>query len=311
MNGSFFASLQATISWCSCVPVDAWATFIDLTSLLQFVTSEVRTTADIKEEERHAREVGVSPEQSTVVAAFQTVFPAALGSRDASVASAAGASATPALFCYMQDAKSWNPKDNMTGQRQHITDMLSPKVENLKILFSQLLSTDQDAQSLSKFLLQAAWNSWKHFGDNIESFYSFLVNITYGDGIPSATDSAICWDMVLRLCRCFFQDLHKVRVLASSASQLPAGPTRTGTYLWATLQAYRITAEYEACNYYQHPSFATVLQLHMYKTYVQRGDLLSMKTRFTQVETSAKKAVEKVRALDQAIEKRMNKKKDK
>ena len=79
MNGSVFASLQATISWCSCVPVDACATFIDLTSLLQFVTSEVRTTADSKDEERHAREVGVSPEQYTVVAAFQTVFPPALG----------------------------------------------------------------------------------------------------------------------------------------------------------------------------------------------------------------------------------------
>ena len=109
----------------------------------------------------------------------------------------------------------------------------------------------------------------------------------------------------------FFQDLHKVRVLASSASQLPEGPTRTGTYLWATLQAYRITAEYEACNYYQHPSFHTVLQLHMYKTYVQCGDFLSMKTRLTRVETSAKKAVEQVKDLDKAVEKRLNKKKDK
>ena len=41
VNGSVFASLQATISWCGCVPGNAWATFIDLTSLLQFVTSEV------------------------------------------------------------------------------------------------------------------------------------------------------------------------------------------------------------------------------------------------------------------------------
>ena len=54
-----------------------------------------------------------------------------------------------------------------------------------------------------------------------------------------------------------------------------------------------------------------MLQLHMYKTMVQRGDLLSMKTRLTQVETSAKKAVEKVTAVDQAIDKRLNKKKDK
>ena len=98
-----------------------------------------------------------------MVAAFQTVFPAALGSKDATVASAAGAPATSASFRYMQDAKSWNPKDNMTGQRQHITDMLLPKVENIQILFSQLIATDQDAQSLSKFLLQAAWNSWERF----------------------------------------------------------------------------------------------------------------------------------------------------
>ena len=81
--------------------------------------------------------------------------------------------------------------------------------------------------------------------------------------------------------------------------------------MWETLQAYLITAEYEVCHYYQHPSFANVLQMHMYKTYVQRGDLLSMKTRLTQVETSAKKAVEKVIALDQAIDKGLNKKKDK
>ena len=175
-----------------------------------------------------------------MVAAFQTVFPAALGSKDATVASAAGAPATSDSFRYMQDAKSWNPKDNMTGQRQHITDMLSPKVENLQILFSQLLATYQDAQSLSKFLLQAAWNSWKHFGDNIEGFYSFLVTSKFGDIIPTATESAVCWDMVLKLCRCFFQDLHKVRVLASSASQLE-GAKRTGTYLWALLQSYRIT----------------------------------------------------------------------
>ena len=86
------------------------------------MTSEVQTTADIKEEERHAKEVGVSPEQSTVVAAFQTVFPAALGSRDATVASAAGASDTSTSFRYMQDAKIWNPRDNMTGQRKHITN---------------------------------------------------------------------------------------------------------------------------------------------------------------------------------------------
>ena len=189
--------------------------------------------------------------------------------------------------------------------------MISPKVETLQILFIQLLATDQDAQSLSKFLLQAAWNSWKHFGDSIEGFYSFLVNSKYGDVIPSAAESAICWDMVLKLCRRFFQDLHSVRVVASSASQLPKGPIRTGTYLWASLQAYRITAEYEECNYYQHPSFHADLQLHMYKTYVQRGDLLSLKTRLTQVETSAKKAVEHVKALDQAVDKRLNKKKDK
>jgi hypothetical protein len=49
----------------------------------------------------------------------------------------------------------------------------------------------------------------------------------------------------------------------------------------------------------------------MYKTYVQRGDLLSMKTRLTQVETSAKKAVEHVKDLGKAVDKRLNKKKDK
>ena len=100
-------------------------------------------------------------------------------------------------------------------------------------------------------------------------------------------------------------------MLASSASQLPEGPTRTGTYLWATLQAYRITEEYEALNYYQHPSFHNVLQLHMYKTSVQRADLILLKTRLTQVETSAKKAVEHVKDLDKAVDKRLNKKKDK
>ena len=107
-----------------------------------------------------------------------------------------------------------------------------------------------------------------------------------------------------------FWDLHKVRVLASSASYLK-GAARTGTYLWEMLQAYRITAEYEARHYYQNPSFANVLQMHMYKTYVQRGDLLSLKTLLTQVETSAKKALEHVKNLDTSVDKRLNKKKDK
>ena len=78
--------------------------------------------------------------------------------------------------------------------------------------------------------------------------------------------------------KCYYKALHKVQAIASSADLL-TGKERVGAFLWAALWAYQVTAEYEKHDNYRHPGFASVLQMQLYKTYVQKDDAKALSER--------------------------------
>ena len=165
----------------------------------------MRTTQDIREEEIHSCHVQCWPYQTTVVTAFQTVYPPALGTRTSvSLSDADKDGDGSQVLRLMKTTKIWNSNNDTDDHRVLITEQLRTKIPQPHIMLAERLSTDPPCQQLSTFLLQSAQESWKTFGDKIEHYHEIICTTKYG-GIKTNGDNIVvsgdrkqdCWQMVL------------------------------------------------------------------------------------------------------------------
>ena len=78
------------------------------------------------------------------------------------------------------------------------------------------------------------------------------------------SDASEVWFLFYSCIRGYFKELRKVRAPAPVASNMSSVTDRAGTYLWAMVQAHRITQEFISHRWREHPSIAGVVNYHLF-----------------------------------------------
>ena len=65
--------------------------------------------------------------------------------------------------------------------------------------------------------------------------------------------------------RCYFKELHKVRAPAQTASNMASTSDRAVITLWVLAQSHRVSAEFVAHRWREHPAVAGVINYHLFR----------------------------------------------
>ena len=92
---------------------------------------------------------------------------------------------------------------------------------------------------------------------------SFFQELKAGDQL----DLSEAWFIVCSCIRGYFKELRKVRVPAHVASNMSSVTDRASTYLWAMVQAPRITQDFISHRWRKHPLIEGVINYHLFSFY--------------------------------------------
>ena len=72
------------------------------------------------------------------------------------------------------------------------------------------------------------------------------------------------WLLVCACVRCYFKKLRKVRAPAQTVSNMASASDRAGITLWVLAQSYRVSSEFVAHRWREHPAVAGVINYHLF-----------------------------------------------
>lgn len=270
---------------------------IDFISLLQVAHHDVSDTAQAVQEGANAIKAGYSNLlESTVASSYQIHVPTFwAGTSKGLGVSATGLFPLPALKSY----DAWDDKSTIC-LRVYLEEAVTRSVESLKATLSDSY-LGVKMISLCKHMIDSAVMGVTKLFMFMDRFYFELVN-TYH------TDEKESWHLVSRIVKQYLGDLYAVRSVARFSSFSSQGKAKVGSlYLWAALQAHRITVSYLAAEFRHHPNVAPVITIHLYS---HRVPLSIFERRATKWETELKKLGDAVRTAvttaGQALKKSSN-----
>ena len=156
----------------------------------------------------------------------------------------------------------WDQHNGEDGLVPFISDYLNDQVGTLQSHFDVALGGCKPMQKLSKAILNDAHSGWQRFVDKVEGFNKLMYTTKF-DRHPTDDEVELCWEVALKLVKCVVEDLGKIRSLARSEYSL-TGHRRVAKFMYAALQAHRVMQELENCDYFRHPKFASILQMHIF-----------------------------------------------
>ena len=271
------------------VPHEAWHVFMDLNSLLQCVKGRCTTQEECERRDIHSAKVKRLPEQTAYIASFATTYPQVFGATTAETNLDRDPLKLIKITC------DWDQHNGEDVLIPFISDSLDDQVGTLQSHFDVALAGCEAAHKLSNALLNDAHSSWQRFVDKVEGFQKLMCTTKFGRH-PSNVEVELCWEVSLKLVKCVVEELGKVRSPARSAHALTGHP-RVAKFMYAALQAHRVLQEFEKCDYFRHPKFAPILQLHMFDTYVQKSAVTLVTTRLLSLEQDNKRFKNRVEFL--------------
>lgn len=270
MGGHRFDSVEDAIVFCKQhLPPNCYECFYDIISLLQVVEDPCKYAEEVQKQEVHYSRVKRLPEQSVIVASFQTEIPPVLAGPKESHEQAH-------LFNAMKTYELWDSGDGVTGALNRINQTLQMKEASLIAMIDQKLEGHPLGRMVSQELLSRTMIFWRELCAEIAKFYRQLLVTTFGATGPY-TDSAEaqCWTVVLKLVRVMCSELRKVRLVAEHAwSQ---GEKATPLYLWGCLNAHRVMHEFKQTNFREHAKFYPKLVLYLFETYVAKHEIARLR----------------------------------
>jgi hypothetical protein len=306
MAGHHFKSYADTLPFVQThFPPKSYQGFVDIMSLLQRIEDVCRYSSDIQSQEIHSAKVDRLPEQSVVVASFQTGLPQVLnGPREAHESTK--------LFAAMKDADAWDPGDGTTGTLNRINASLTMRVESVRNMIEHIYEAHPVARQICIEMLNSTASFWRELCAEISEFYRFLLVSSYGNDVSYTTQAKQqCWTVVLKMLRVFFSELHKRRIVAEHGY---TSPDANAIYFWGTLQAHSVMEEFRRARFHEHPKVYPQIVIFLFKTYVSKSEIqrirdvnvdlsrrcVAAETELTTVKRSYDALVTRVLRLEQA-----------
>jgi hypothetical protein len=248
--------------------------FFDPISLLCQTTDNVVYKDEVQQTEIHAEKTKRSPAQSSMLHSYQTqVPPAFAGRRDLDTGDAKS-------FGAMKTHNEWDPGDGNGGLFNRIFRDMDTVVESLHGMMDGCLGEHAEALSFCRDLLEKTLTFLNALCTEISTFYRYLLTSTYGVGVAySAKAEASCWKVSLTMVKTWLEEMWKVRAPAKHAyATLTDVDEINATYLYATIRAHGVMAEFRKYNFRRHPRVYPGMVQHIFNTYVTKDDIASSNT---------------------------------
>ena len=261
-----FRSLEDVTIWAQVNLPQAlvYGNFWDLNVALTAADRElVRSASELQALELHGARVHRTDLQSDVVHAFQLSEPSIL-------AGPKGPTERAVHFGAMKTFAAWNTGDGVAGLYNRIKDGLDVHGPAVRANIEMELELFPEAKLLCKHLLEKTLLFWRALCSRIESLYKELLVKGFGPGPTySASAQAQCWTIVTTLLRVFFQEMRRVRVVASNAHQFKG--RENVLYLWGVLQGHGVMDTFLKHEFTRHPKFHPQLLDHLFKSTAPRA----------------------------------------
>jgi hypothetical protein len=235
---------------------------------LQLVTDLVVRQEDVQRDEIHQARTGRNSMQTTMVASFNTTYPPALeGPKEAAVRD------TKYKFNAMQSYHMWSPQDGSNrGTFKRLDEQLQKQFTRLRSVIDLTLAKHPVAKSIAYDLLAEVRSFWTQlFKTEVTDFYLELLGHAYGEGPYPKAIQEVCWSLVMKMLRVFFEELGRVRIVACEAHLLVDELEINGVFLYATLEEVRVMREFVTHNFRRHPKFYPEVVMFLFETYVPKS----------------------------------------
>lgn len=146
-------------------------------SLLQRIDDPCKYSEDIQQLEIHAHKINRLPEQSAVVASFQTELPPSLeGPKESRERSKP--------FGAMPSYDHWDPGDGQTGPMNRINQTMDMRNQSIYSNIEQIMEAHPLGRSLCHEMLRLSVAFWRDLCSEIAEFNRFLLVSSYGADGP-------------------------------------------------------------------------------------------------------------------------------
>ena len=291
-----FSSLDHCVSFATKgIPEGEFQWFMDIVTYLQFVGNEVVNSSESQASELHASRVKRSEEQSIVIGAFKTDIPPVFGGPSAGRESKTAISG-------MGTFKQWDTGDGELGLKNRITHSLTNQFTKLMSASTLSLGGHPVACQLASSMLNSCNNFWVALSTFINSFYTELLTNTYGSQSPPGGSNE-CWELVMKIVRTLFSALRKVRVIAESAHSMTDKTRQVGLYLWASLQAHRVMAEYVKADFKRHPDVAPNVTFFLFENRAPKSTVVALKKENSELSTKVAKLDNELQQVRRMVDK--------
>ena len=175
LGGFHFSSYEACLGWVeSNMPPDSYHVKVDIMSLLQRIDDPCKYSEDIQQLEIHAHKISRLPEQSAVVASFQTKLPPSLeGPKESR-----GEQSLP--FGTMPSYDHWDPGDGQTGPKSLVNQTMDTMKQSIYSNIEQIMEVHPLGCSLCHEMLRLSVAFWRDLCSEIAEFNRFLLVSSYG-----------------------------------------------------------------------------------------------------------------------------------
>ena len=214
-------------------------------TLLDALGSVHLSNKDFMEEKYHASRGKFDNETAARFAAsFSRELPQIFG-RVESSSSIQSSSSHP--LPSVKEYDNFNSPVSHSGVKQRINDEMINVTATITSDISSRLAGLPISLMLANTFLVNARSTVDSLLTWMESFYQELQQ-----GGQSTSKNA--WLLVCSCVRCYFKELRKVRAPAQTASNMSSPINIAGAYLWSLAQSQRVSADFVAHSWREHPS---------------------------------------------------------
>ena len=252
----------------SAFPDHSYECIVGLGALLQHVSSGVSTQLELASEEVHARKVGRTPLQNSMVASFSLPLPEYFR-----LSAASSMSAKPSII-KLPNAASWYPPST-GGFRRAVQREMDEKIQELEAHIMTVLEHHIDAKTLCLGILAEVRTWWTWFSAAFTDFHNDLLDKACPSGTAECSKEVKdqAWQVATSALLAFFEETRKVRAQASAATHARTPKETTAVFLHATLQEMRVMKEFQQKHFANHPRIQLLKMTHVFDTYVPRGEV--------------------------------------